>query len=86
MGKISKLGSKVTSGINHRMSHSQYDNNDDGSSDGMARNLPKTRWDIMQHQTSVVAGDQRSIGSHESKQMIINKNTEWLIEYGDNIS
>jgi hypothetical protein len=42
---------------------------------------PVTRWDTTEHQASVQVGDHQSIESHESKQMIISKNTEWAIEY-----
>lgn len=42
---------------------------------------PNNRWDGMKHQTSVVAGDNISLESHSSIQMIIQKNTEWDVEF-----
>jgi hypothetical protein len=42
---------------------------------------PTTRWDQSEHHASVMSGDQHSLESHESKQMIISKNTEWTVEY-----
>lgn len=42
---------------------------------------PTTRWDQSEHHVSVMSGDQHSMESHESKQMIISKNTEWAVEY-----
>ena len=47
-----------------------------------ARN-PRTRWDQVNYRAAVVSGDQRSTQSDDSKQMIISKNTEWAVEYGD---
>ena len=43
--------------------------------------VPTTRWDQAEHHASVMSGDQHSMESHESKQMIISKNTEWTVEY-----
>lgn len=42
---------------------------------------PTTRWDAYDHRTEVISGDQHSMESHESKQMIISKNTEWAVEF-----
>ncbi|KAK0113952.1 hypothetical protein ONS95_014197 [Cadophora gregata] len=44
-------------------------------------NMPNLRWDKSSHHASVVSGDQRSIQSHDSKQMIISKNSQWTINY-----
>ena len=43
--------------------------------------VPQTRWDQAEHRTAVVSGDHHSIESHESRRMIISKNTEWAVEY-----
>jgi len=43
--------------------------------------VPTTRWDGNEHHVTIMSGDNHSIGSHESKQMIIAKNTEWAVEY-----
>lgn len=43
--------------------------------------VPTTRWDQAEHRSAVVSGDQHSMDSHESRQMIISKNTEWAVEY-----
>jgi hypothetical protein len=48
---------------------------------GKQATMPTTRWDQSEHYTSVMSGDQHSMESHESKQMIISKNTEWAVEY-----
>lgn len=48
---------------------------------GKSVTAPTTRWDQSEHHASVTSGDQRSMESHESKQMIISKNTEWAVEY-----
>jgi hypothetical protein len=48
---------------------------------GKQASLPITRWDQSENITSVRSGDQHSMESHESKQMIISKNTEWAVEY-----
>jgi hypothetical protein len=48
---------------------------------GKQLSVPTTRWDATEHHASVVSGDQFSIGSHDSKKMIISKNTEWAVEY-----
>jgi hypothetical protein len=42
---------------------------------------PIRPWDRSNNHTSVVSGDQHSMESHESKQMIISKNTEWHVDY-----
>jgi hypothetical protein len=42
---------------------------------------PAMRWDQSEHHASVMSGDQHSMESHESKQMIISKNTEWAVEF-----
>jgi hypothetical protein len=42
---------------------------------------PVTRWDRMEHQASVVSGDQQSVGSTDSKRQIITKHTDWAVEY-----
>jgi hypothetical protein len=42
---------------------------------------PTNRWDQSEHHTKITSGDQQSVGSHDSKQMIISKNTEWVVEY-----
>lgn len=51
---------------------------DDRRENGTA---PTNRWDKTEHHTAVAAGDQNSMDSHESKQMIISKNTEWGVAY-----
>ena len=43
--------------------------------------VPQTRWDQAEHRSAVVSGDQHSMESHESRQMIISKNTAWAVEY-----
>ncbi|KAE8446753.1 hypothetical protein EG329_011658 [Mollisiaceae sp. DMI_Dod_QoI] len=43
--------------------------------------LPETRWDGTDHHASIVGGDNISFESHSSVQMIIQKNTEWEVEY-----
>jgi hypothetical protein len=48
---------------------------------GKQVSAPKTRWDQSEHHASVMSGDQHSMESHESKQMIISKNTEWAVEF-----
>jgi hypothetical protein len=48
---------------------------------GKSSSAPTTRWDQSEHHASVMSGDQHSMESHESKQMIISKNTEWTVEY-----
>jgi len=48
---------------------------------GKSASVPKTRWDQSEHHASVMSGDHHSLESHESKQMIISKNTEWAVEY-----
>jgi hypothetical protein len=45
--------------------------------------MPALRWDRSTHHASVVSGDQQSIQSHDSKQMIISKNTQWTVDYGN---
>jgi hypothetical protein len=50
-------------------------------SKGGQKSALNTRWDGTEHQTTVVAGDDISVGSHSSVQMIIQKNTEWEIEF-----
>jgi hypothetical protein len=47
----------------------------------MQISVPTTRWDQAEHRSAVVSGDQHSMESHESRQMIISKNTEWAVEY-----
>lgn len=47
--------------------------------------VPVLRWDGSAHHASVVSGDQRSIQSHDSKQMIISKNTQWTVDFGDGL-
>jgi hypothetical protein len=42
---------------------------------------PVRSWDRGNHHASVVSGDQHSMESHESKQMIISKNTEWQVDF-----
>ncbi|KAE9367678.1 hypothetical protein N431DRAFT_349139 [Stipitochalara longipes BDJ] len=42
---------------------------------------PVKPWDRGNTHTSVVSGDQHSMESHESKQMIISKNTEWQVDF-----
>ena len=44
-------------------------------------NIPTLRWDNSAHHTSVESCDQRSTQSHESKQMIISKNTQWTVDF-----
>lgn len=48
---------------------------------GKQASMPTTRWDQSKHHASVISGDQHSMESHESKQMIISKNTEWAVEF-----
>jgi hypothetical protein len=43
--------------------------------------VPVRPWDRGNHHASVVPGDQHSMESHESKQMIISKNTEWQVDF-----
>jgi hypothetical protein len=43
--------------------------------------VPKTRWDKAEHRSTVIPGDQHSMESHESRQMIISKNTAWAVEF-----
>lgn len=38
-------------------------------------------WDTPGNLTSVTRGEKHSIDSHESKQMIITKDTEWVVEF-----
>jgi hypothetical protein len=45
------------------------------------KSAPTTRWDQSEHHASVMSGAKHSMESHESKQMIISKNTEWAVEY-----
>lgn len=48
----------------------------------VSETAPDTRWDGVDHQASVSAGaDNISFDSHSSVQMIIQKNTEWGVEY-----
>jgi hypothetical protein len=42
---------------------------------------PVKPWDRGNTHTSVGSGDKHSMESHESKQMIISKNTEWQVDY-----
>ncbi|KAH8770203.1 hypothetical protein F5882DRAFT_411675 [Hyaloscypha sp. PMI_1271] len=42
---------------------------------------PVKPWDRGNTHTSVGSGDQHSMESHESKQMIISKNTEWQVDF-----
>jgi hypothetical protein len=51
-----------------------------GSSDGK-KIQPITRWDRVEHRAAVELGDQYSVESHDSRQMIISKNMEWAVEY-----
>lgn len=39
---------------------------------------PKTPWDLT-NQASVIPGDQHSMDSHESRQMIISRKNEWQV-------
>jgi hypothetical protein len=48
---------------------------------GKQASVHTTRRNQSEHQASVVSGDQPSMESHESKQMIIYKNTEWAVEF-----
>lgn len=43
--------------------------------------VPQTRWDQAENRTAVISTDQHSMESHESRQMIISKNTAWTVEY-----
>jgi hypothetical protein len=56
-----------------------------GTDLNVVNSKPALRWDKSEHQASVIAGDRDrdrdSISSHNSKQMIISKNTEWTINY-----
>ena len=51
------------------------------SASKMQISVPTTRWDQAEYRSAVVPGDQHSMESHESRQMIISKNTEWAVEY-----
>jgi hypothetical protein len=42
---------------------------------------PTKPWDRSNHHVSVASGDQHSMESHESKQMIISKNVEWQVDF-----
>lgn len=44
--------------------------------------MPVLRWDKSAHHASVMSSDQQSIQSHDSKQMIISKNTQWTVDFG----
>jgi hypothetical protein len=54
------------------------------SREGKGEPDTKTRWDIAGHHASVMSGDQHSMESHESRQMIIAKDTQWTVEYTAN--
>ncbi|KAH6721030.1 hypothetical protein BKA61DRAFT_699310 [Leptodontidium sp. MPI-SDFR-AT-0119] len=54
--------------------HSRMNNGLDG--------MPVLRWDKSAHHASVMSSDQQSIQSHDSKQMIISKNTQWTVDFG----
>ncbi|KAH7383048.1 hypothetical protein BKA64DRAFT_749130 [Cadophora sp. MPI-SDFR-AT-0126] len=43
--------------------------------------MPTVRWDNSAHHASVMSGDQRSIQSHDSRQLIISKNTQWTVDF-----
>jgi len=42
---------------------------------------PQVRWDNTEYNVNVMSEDQRSLQSGESRQMIISKNTEWIVDY-----
>lgn len=52
-----------------------------GTQSNVAHSKPALRWDKSEHQTNVMAGDRDSIASHDSKKLIISKNTEWAVNY-----
>ncbi|KUJ14945.1 uncharacterized protein LY89DRAFT_649533 [Mollisia scopiformis] len=52
-----------------------------GKQINITKTVPDTRWDLADHHASVVAGDNISFDSHSSIQMIIQKNTEWGVEF-----
>ncbi|OIW26306.1 hypothetical protein CONLIGDRAFT_683294 [Coniochaeta ligniaria NRRL 30616] len=43
--------------------------------------VPATRWDGTGYNVDVVRGDHESMLSNDSKRMIINKNTEWIVDH-----
>lgn len=56
-------------------------NSKKGKQASMMSDAPVTRWDRSEHHASVVHGDSHSMSSHDSKRMIISKNTEWTVDY-----
>lgn len=54
-----------------------------GRDDKSKLSAPAKPWDRGNTLTSVELGDQHSIESHESKQMIISKNTEWQVAFSN---
>lgn len=45
------------------------------------QSVPATRWDGTGYNVNVLRGDQDSMLSNDSRRMIINKNTEWVIDH-----
>jgi len=48
---------------------------------GNGEGTDRWRWDENEHTARIARGDGHSMESHESKQMIIERNTEWTVEF-----
>lgn len=48
---------------------------------GIGEGTESWRWDENEHTTKVARGDGHSMESHESKQMIIERQQEWVVEF-----
>lgn len=77
-----ELGKKTSAGMQSV--------NMDGSGSGIGnersgfvkkKEQERWRWDENEHTARVDKGDVHSMESHESKQMIIERNTEWTVEF-----
>lgn len=80
-GTKKSANSYVLSSLSKKSQKSRTLGEENGTQTTFPDVAPNTRWDGMKHQTSVIAGDSISLESHSSIQMIIQKNTEWDVEF-----